>query len=1086
MDYNYQNWQNQQIGFANLINPQAPVEEPFNTTSKYMVGKNMRIPSSVFLTDGNNMDTSTQSQSAVGHVNEAANPQAILARHNSIASTGGNLKFDPSGVPDISHSQLPLPDDDYNDFFDLNLEDFGMNDDDILANIDNLEIPSIPQESDLQQAIQKQTKNIANKLDLKNNDFETAQDSRVTRKRKVSGTAIFGFHNHDKTLLPENSSINAGFSSQGADHDSSSSAAQELENQQQELKKALEQQKILNLQLSEQLKLNQLQQEKLQSELSKQKQIMTSPQRELTTDGKMYVTSNSPQGKYSFPVSYGGYESPQRRDTTYSNNSSPIRPPKEQQDAQDMLELGSVSLQVDTLNGSPVRKHGMMSHQHHQQHNSMNGTFVNGNTGLALFENPRLQPQSGYPYGVQNYHEASKAQSGSKFDTQNNVLLVKKQPRTLSKPKLETSTEEHDEIRKKSTASNSTSHSTIPQDFTPMLSYGHNNKSNENSHEDFVNNRANGTPVHAGSIGLGLMRMAANTGTNPSAGEAAHTFGQSGSLNFGVRRESAASGCSREELLNSIVLKPPSFHEISCDTLKNNSNKTSSAGDGVDAEPESRFVQAQTPSPILKSQDKFEGSSSVNFDMPKKTALRYPNKGSSNSNGFDYQKHAFVNKRNDLYITPKLQSTPIFSSGHGTGAHHHNNNHFGLSKNSSPLLGFENAPLPSPTMKYVSIPSPVSSSGNGNGKHGHSNNNNNNNNNHSNRSPKLGRSPNASKLGAKTFEDDEHCDGHDHDHEIDDVEMDTNNIEGNHSEIGTTIGIINMSPKRIRKSSTLPPGTIDQYVVELPDKTFVCHYNQCWKKFHRRYNIRAHIQTHLQDKPHKCDYPGCTKSFVRNHDLKRHKKSHLEKTHICECGKKFNREDALEVHRERKKCVMKKDKKSAKVGEMKGGMGSDDEKVEHENVHFKDQKDQDIKINCSLPSVSGGAGVNKSPRKKQRSNAKPPLSKPVSGNHMTVGLHSGETLVGADAVRRPSSSSSSSGSSGSSCCGSGNDGSSGASNNISANNTSPVKQNIRKTILKNGEQDMALKVESLLLNKQQQQHQQQQYKQHQQQHLPSV
>lgn len=111
------------------------------------------------------------------------------------------------------------------------------------------------------------------------------------------------------------------------------------------------------------------------------------------------------------------------------------------------------------------------------------------------------------------------------------------------------------------------------------------------------------------------------------------------------------------------------------------------------------------------------------------------------------------------------------------------------------------------------------------------------------------------------------------------------------------------SPTKItRKPTTLPRGSIDRYVKELPDRIFECMYPNCNKVFKRRYNIRSHIQTHLEDRPYVCDFEGCDKAFVRNHDLVRHKKSHAEKTYACPCGKKFNREDALIVHRSRLIC----------------------------------------------------------------------------------------------------------------------------------------------------------------------------------------
>lgn len=106
------------------------------------------------------------------------------------------------------------------------------------------------------------------------------------------------------------------------------------------------------------------------------------------------------------------------------------------------------------------------------------------------------------------------------------------------------------------------------------------------------------------------------------------------------------------------------------------------------------------------------------------------------------------------------------------------------------------------------------------------------------------------------------------------------------------------SPIKItRKLTTLPRGSIDKYVKELPNKLFECLYPKCHKIFKRRYNVRSHIQTHLEDRPYICDYDGCNKAFVRNHDLVRHKKSHVDKMFSCKCGKSFNKEDGLVSHK---------------------------------------------------------------------------------------------------------------------------------------------------------------------------------------------
>lgn len=110
--------------------------------------------------------------------------------------------------------------------------------------------------------------------------------------------------------------------------------------------------------------------------------------------------------------------------------------------------------------------------------------------------------------------------------------------------------------------------------------------------------------------------------------------------------------------------------------------------------------------------------------------------------------------------------------------------------------------------------------------------------------------------------------------------------------------------KGSEKVSTLPPGSIDQFIIGPDDnKKYVCNYNGCGKLFQRRYNIRSHIQTHLCDRPYKCPFDNCKKSFVRQHDLHRHEKIHESNKYICLCDKGFTRIDALRRHKERNICL---------------------------------------------------------------------------------------------------------------------------------------------------------------------------------------
>ncbi|ODV80243.1 uncharacterized protein CANTADRAFT_49926 [Suhomyces tanzawaensis NRRL Y-17324] len=109
--------------------------------------------------------------------------------------------------------------------------------------------------------------------------------------------------------------------------------------------------------------------------------------------------------------------------------------------------------------------------------------------------------------------------------------------------------------------------------------------------------------------------------------------------------------------------------------------------------------------------------------------------------------------------------------------------------------------------------------------------------------------------------------------------------------------------RRVKKTSLLPPGELDNYWVgPNEDKIYLCTFKGCGKEFTRRYNVRSHIQTHLSDRPFAC--PSCPKRFVRQHDLNRHIKGHLETRNCkCTCGKEFARLDALKKHRNRNICV---------------------------------------------------------------------------------------------------------------------------------------------------------------------------------------
>lgn len=101
----------------------------------------------------------------------------------------------------------------------------------------------------------------------------------------------------------------------------------------------------------------------------------------------------------------------------------------------------------------------------------------------------------------------------------------------------------------------------------------------------------------------------------------------------------------------------------------------------------------------------------------------------------------------------------------------------------------------------------------------------------------------------------------------------------------------------------IPAYEVQQYMGELSetDNKYPCLYEGCSRRFGRKENVRAHIQTHLGDRQFKCNL--CDKTFVRQHDLKRHIAIHSDdRPFICPCGTGFARHDALTRHRQRGMC----------------------------------------------------------------------------------------------------------------------------------------------------------------------------------------
>lgn len=692
----------------------------------------------------------------------SANPNDILSMYPP-DELGNIYDLQPTDmVPKSNGNSIPLPNEDFTNLYSKDYDDV---DGFLTQELRDLDIPMIPQVD-----VDNNDMNFLTSVNYWNN-ADSVSTPRKSHARGPSGTAIFGFSGHNKTLsissiqktidpaqtttkcqqqlqhdtMPflnaENSTVEGHYNTSKQD----GTLNTVILKQQEELRLALERQKEMNRQLEEQLRQNQLQQQQLQKALHNQElvthqiSVNSSPTKTPSSrinkqdDRNMIVTSNSASGGYQFPP-------PSMGRSDRNNSGSTI--------------YGMISPMSGTsVNGSPSRKTQRVRAQ-----------MINAQGGLQLVKENSGSPQdsadlSGSYKNSTNNPPISSLQKISKYfpnmdvSTQEADALFHLRPRRRSggtgpitpqdqilvgpSPSLNI----HRNKRGESTVSTPTSSaSTIPQfqdddsdvDTLPVRTkvegLGIRFKTNDN-HKQRQKYTLNKPPLLdllppiPGStdntpMGKGKLTGPHKNGT-PSYPQK-HCFQHTPIKNNLTSGNENYPNTQPQNLLQLLQadLKPP---RISIQT---------------DEEPESKFVQAQTPSPILKSQERFEGS-----------------------------KHLLSN------------------SDHG---------------------------------------------------HVH----------------------------------------------------------------------INGSPIKItRKPTTLPPGEIDRYVRELPDKTFQCMYPDCNKTFRRRYNIRSHIQTHLEDRPYVCDYEGCTKAFVRNHDLIRHKKTHADKCFICPCGKKFVREDALLVHRSRMICI---------------------------------------------------------------------------------------------------------------------------------------------------------------------------------------
>ncbi|EDO14684.1 hypothetical protein Kpol_344p4 [Vanderwaltozyma polyspora DSM 70294] len=253
-----------------------------------------------------------------------------------------NKQLEYSAIDDISNK---------NDGFDYGLDlNYDEMDKLLTQELNGLDIPMIP-DTDENKSNKKDNFGLGDfdwnqlQLNFGTVNIETGSNSNdlITNnkhKRGQSGTAIFGFANHNKTLSI--SSIKKNYTprndineneypkdfneleysypaskNNGSNDEESTQLGKTLLKQQEELRMALEKQKEMNMKLEQQLLENRLQQEHLQNALLKQEvvtnQLVTetkvstpfkntpSPQKMSPQRHDIIITSNSKSGSYQFP-----------------------------------------------------------------------------------------------------------------------------------------------------------------------------------------------------------------------------------------------------------------------------------------------------------------------------------------------------------------------------------------------------------------------------------------------------------------------------------------------------------------------------------------------------------------------------------------------------------------------------------------------------------------------------------------------------------------------------------------------------------------------------------------------------------------
>lgn len=109
------------------------------------------------------------------------------------------------------------------------------------------------------------------------------------------------------------------------------------------------------------------------------------------------------------------------------------------------------------------------------------------------------------------------------------------------------------------------------------------------------------------------------------------------------------------------------------------------------------------------------------------------------------------------------------------------------------------------------------------------------------------------------------------------------------------------SPNSIIWSDNSSTSTNSQTSNPIKQRTHICPYPECNKRYFKSSHLKAHIRVHTGERPYVCKWDNCCKSFSRSDELSRHFRTHTgEKKFICMvCMNRFMRSDHLSKHMKR-------------------------------------------------------------------------------------------------------------------------------------------------------------------------------------------